>query len=92
MHETQKFLADYGVKHRLSSVAFAQSNKQAELGVKIMKRLIRENTGSDGSPTNDRFLQALMTYRNTPDRNTSHFRSESEGLPALSADQIQAPA
>ena len=91
-YETQKFLADYGVKHRLSSVAFAQSNKRAELGVKSMKRLIRENTGSDGSLTNDRFLQALMTYRNTPDRNTSHFRSESEGLPALSADQIQAPA
>ena len=69
-YETQKFLADYGVKHRLSSVAFAHSNKRAELGVKSMKRLIRENTGSDGSLTNDRFLQALMTYRNTPDRDT----------------------
>ena len=92
-YETQKFLADYGVKHRLSSVAFAQSNKQAELGVKIMKRLIRENTGSDGSLTNDRFLQALMTRsRHWEVASTSHFRSESEGLPALSADQIQAPA
>ena len=67
---TQKFLADYGVKHRLSSVAFAQSNKRAELGVKSMKRLIRENTNGDGSRTNDKFLQALMTYRNTPDRDT----------------------
>ena len=35
-YETQKFLADYGVKHRLSSVAFAQSNKRAELGVKTV--------------------------------------------------------
>ena len=69
-YETQKFLADYGVKHRLSSVAFAQSNKRAELGVKSMKRLIRENTNRDGSLTNDKFLQALMTYRNTPDRDT----------------------
>ena len=69
-YETQKFLRDYGVKHRLSSVAFAQSNKRAELGVKSMKRLIRENTNSDGSLTNDKFLQALMTYRNTPDRDT----------------------
>ena len=67
----EKFLADYGVRHRLSSVAFAQSNKRAELGVKSMKRLIRENTNRDGSLTNDRFLQALMTYRNTPDRDTS---------------------
>ena len=69
-YETQKFLADYGVRHRLSSVAFAQSNKRAELGVKSMKRLIRENTNRDGSLTNDRFLQAMMTYRNTPDRDT----------------------
>ena len=35
-----------------------------------MKRLIRENTNRDGSLTNDKFLQALMTYRNTPDRDT----------------------
>ena len=69
-YETQKFLSDYGVKHRLSSVAFAQSNKRAELGVKSMKRLIRENTNGDGSLTNDKFLKALMTYRNTPDRDT----------------------
>ena len=69
-YDTQKFLADYGVRHRLSSVAFAQSNKRAELGVKSMKRLIRENTNRDGSLTNDKFLKALMTYRNTPDRDT----------------------
>ena len=69
-YDTQKFLKDYGVKHRLSSVAFAQSNKRAELGVKSMKRLIRENTNRDGSLTNDKFLKALMTYRNTPDRDT----------------------
>ena len=70
-HETQKFLEDYGVRHRLSSVAFAQSNKRAELGVKSMKRLIRENTNGDRSISNNRFLQTLMTYRNTPDRDTS---------------------
>ena len=39
-YKTRKFLADYGVKHRLSSVALTQSNKRAELGVKSMKRLI----------------------------------------------------
>ena len=51
-------------------MALAQSNKRVELGVKSMKRLIRENTNSDGSLTNDKFLRALMTYRNTPDRDT----------------------
>ena len=35
-----------------------------------MKKLIRENTNRDGSLTNDKFLQALMTYRNTPDWDT----------------------
>ena len=69
-YETVKFLADYGVKHRLSSVAFPHSNQRAELGVKSMKRLIRENTNSDGCLNNDRFLRAVMQYRNTPDRDT----------------------
>ena len=69
-YETQKFLEDHGVRHRLSSVAFAQSNKRAELGVKSMKRLIRDNTNRDGSLSNDKFLRAMMTYRNTPDRDT----------------------
>ena len=56
-YETQKFLADYGVKHRLSSVAFAQSNKRAELGVKSMKRLIPENTGMESSLTNSKICK-----------------------------------
>ena len=31
--QTEKFLADYGVKHRLSSVAFPHSNQRAKLRV-----------------------------------------------------------
>ena len=69
-YETQKFLADYGVRHRVSSVAYPHSNQRAELAVKSMKRLIRDNTNSDGSLNNDHFLRAVMTYRNTPDRDT----------------------
>ena len=69
-YETQKFLADYGVKHRVSSVAYPHSNQRAELAVKSMKRLCRENTSRDGSLNNDRFLRAVMAYRNTPDRDT----------------------
>ena len=70
-YETQKFLADYGVKHRVSSVAYPHSNQRAELAVKSMKKLIRENTNSEGSLNNDQFLRAVMTYRNTPDRDTN---------------------
>ena len=69
-YETQKFLADYGVRHRVSSVAYPHSNQRAELAVKSMKRLCRENTSRDGSLNNDRFLRAVMAYRNTPDRDT----------------------
>ena len=69
-YETQKFLANYGVNHRVSSVAYPHSNQRAELAVKSMKRLIRENTSPDGSLNNDKFLRAVMTYRNTPDRDT----------------------
>lgn len=36
-----------------------------------MKRLIRENTNSDGSLNNDSVLRAVMQYRNTPDRDTN---------------------
>ena len=69
-YETQKFLADYGVRHRVSSVAYPHSNQRAELAVKSMKRLCRENTCSDGSLNSDKFLRAVMAYRNTPDRDT----------------------
>ena len=70
-YETQKFLADYGVRHRVSSVAYPHSNQREELAVKSMKKLIRENTNSEGSLNNDQFLRAVMTYRNTPDRDTN---------------------
>ena len=38
-YETQKFLKEYGVRHRVSSVAYPHSNQRAELAVKSMKRL-----------------------------------------------------
>ena len=34
----------WGVKHKLSSTYFSHSNTRAELGVKVMKRLMRGNT------------------------------------------------
>ena len=64
----QKFLSDWGVdKHRVSSSYFPHSNMRAETAVKTVKRLIRDNTASDGTPHWDKILRAMMNHRNTPD-------------------------
>ena len=68
--ETKQFLARYGVQHRVSSVGYPHSNQRAELAVKSMKRLLRDNVTAGGSLDTDKFLRAIMAYRNTPDRDT----------------------
>ena len=68
--KTQTFLRNWGVRHRVSSVAFAHSNTRAELGVKSAKRMIRDNTGTKGRLNTDRFARALLEHRNTPDPDT----------------------
>ena len=65
---TQTFLRQWGVHHRLSSAYHPHSNQRAELGVKIAKRIIRDNTDGSGNLENDKFARALMSYRNTPSR------------------------
>ena len=67
---TQKFLSQWGVRHRLASAYHPHSNQRAELGTKIAKRLIRENTDQSGSLDNDSFARSMLNYRNTPCRDT----------------------
>ena len=64
---TKKFLSDWGVHHRLCSVANPHSNSRAEIGVKTVKRALAGNTPANGELDCDGFQQAMLTYRNTPD-------------------------
>ena len=63
---TRKFLNDWGVHHRVSSVAFPHSNCRAEVGVKVAKRIITDNTDSRGNLNIDTFQRAMLSYRTTP--------------------------
>ena len=66
----EKFLKQYGVHHRQSSSYFPHSNMRAELAVKSGKRLLRDNVGPSGELGTDKFLRAMMQYRNTPNPET----------------------
>ena len=68
--KTTEFLEKWGVIHRLSSAYFPQSNGRAEVAVKTAKRLLMDNTLPNGSLDTDKFLKALLIYRNTPDPQT----------------------
>eukprot|EP00112_Aurelia_sp_Birch-Aquarium-sp1_P001604 Seg1173.18 transcript_id=Seg1173.18/GoldUCD/mRNA.D3Y31 product="putative protein K02A2.6" protein_id=Seg1173.18/GoldUCD/D3Y31 len=65
-HEYQQFLNRWGIRQRLSSVYYAQSNGRAELAVKTAKRILLNNTDSAGRLNHDRTARAFMIHRNTP--------------------------
>ena len=66
----EDMLKVYGIKHRISSVANPHANSRAELGVKTVKRMLRDCVGKFGKLDGPRFSRALLTLRNTPDRDT----------------------
>ena len=63
---TEQFLRTWGVRHRISSSYFPQSNGRAEVAVRSTKRLLEDNVESDGGLDSDRLIRALLQLRNTP--------------------------
>ena len=68
---TAKFLKDWDISHRVSSAYCPDSNGRAEVAVKSAKRLLRSNVGPAGSLDSDKFLRAMLQFRNTPDPDCS---------------------
>ena len=73
---TEAFLHLWGVRHRMSSAHFPQSNGRAEVAVKSAKCLLMSNTGPTGSLDHDRFLRAMLQLRNTPDPDCNIFPAQ----------------
>ena len=67
---TEDFLVCWGVKRRQSSVYFPQSNGQADVAVKKVKRLFKSCKDPRGGLNNDQFLRGMLQLRNTPDPET----------------------
>ena len=65
---TFHFLESWGVKHRISSAYFPQSNRRAEVAVKKVKRFLLSCIGPSGCLDNDKFLRGMLQLRNTPDK------------------------
>ncbi|XP_066933557.1 uncharacterized protein [Clytia hemisphaerica] len=69
-NETEDFLKRWGVHHRLSSAYNPRSNGRAEVAVKAMKRLLRDNIAPNGNIDTESFTRAILQFRNTPDPST----------------------
>lgn len=74
--EMATFLKAWGVKVRLSSAYYPQSNGRAEVAVKAVKRLLRSNTGPRGSLDTDGMSKALLQCLNTPLRDVKKLQAQ----------------
>ena len=64
--EYEQFLKTWGVKSRISSAYYPQSNGRAELAVKAAKRILTSNISASGKLNVDSAARALLLHRNSP--------------------------
>ena len=67
----QAFMKTWGIKHRLASAYHPQSNGRAEVSVKAMKRLLRDNVSNDGKLDTDAVTRGILQLRNTPETDSN---------------------
>ena len=63
--EVKDFFERYNIKHYVSSVANAHGNLRAEVGVRILKRILRDIVTETGCLNSDAVTEALLSYHNT---------------------------
>ena len=66
-NETQEFFVRWGIHCRMSSAYHPQSNGMAEVAVKSVKCILGDCIDFDGALDTEKFMQAILMYRNTPD-------------------------
>jgi hypothetical protein len=66
----EDMIKDYGIHHRIRSVSNPQANARAELGVKTVKRMLRDNVSARGTLDRAVVSRTLLQLRNTPVRDT----------------------
>ena len=68
---TRQFLKDWGIHHRLSSVAFPHSNCRAEIGVKSVKWIITDNIPQMVASTQTPYSVQFFSIETPPTRTPS---------------------
>ena len=58
--EFRKFCEKWGIRHRMASAGYPESNGRAELGVKSAKRMVLENMKEDGSLDTEEMVTAFF--------------------------------
>ena len=66
----EDMMKDFGIHHGISSEANPHANARAVLGVKTVKRMLRDNVSGRGTLDRANVPKALLQFRNTPDRDT----------------------